>query len=224
MSGGTLKGEFVTLPVPISGPGVGNIAVDHGSLISGTIDDAHLRYTGYVDRSTAAVFSIKKGSLTIDGGTMSQSAGSHIQLDADAAVGVFGTVINNGVWNALGSVNFDDAQGEGLFQNKGSFNATLGSVIFHALLENQDGGNLWANGGSISLNGNSVHSLGSILQASSGSQINLNAGTHTFNGGSLAGGGYVYAIAGTTNIAGNVGTTSGPATGNSAFLAARLPA
>ncbi len=213
MSGGTLKGEFLSFPAPISGPGVGNIAVDHGSLISGTIDDANLRYTGYVDRSTAAVFSIKKGSLTIDGGTMSQSAGSHIQLDADAAVGVFGTVINNGVWNALGSVNFDDAQGEGLFQNKGFFNATLGSVIFHALLENQDGGNLWANGGSISLNGNSVHSPSSILQASSGSQINLNAGTHTFNGGSLTGGGYVYAIAGTTNIAGNVGASSGPATG-----------
>ncbi|MBN8459584.1 MAG: hypothetical protein J0M04_17275 [Verrucomicrobia bacterium] len=213
MEGGTVGGAYDNgSGVVMAGPGAGWLAADHGTLATGEINDANLRYTGMVQRSGTGGFSIRKGSLRVDG-VMTQSPGSHIQLDPDTAEDKFGAVENLGEWNALGACRFDNLGGGGKFLNSGLFNAAAGTVEVMAGLENRDGGRLSATGGAIQLKGGSLHESGSVMDASAAQSVSLVSGVHTFDGGSLVGQGWIYAQGGSTVLNGSVGPVSGAAQG-----------
>jgi fibronectin-binding autotransporter adhesin len=217
LEGGVLRGEYDSpLGILITGPGQGEIAVDHGQIQYGRIEKAHLRYTGAASKSnTIFSFAIADGSLTNDG-TFTQSANGNIELHATSPANNGGTVYNRGSWQSLGTSTVSSTAGGGLFHNAGLLTHASGTLTIAAPFENVSGGTLSTMGGTIVLTKNTIHHSGSVLNADNGN-IRLQSSTHSFQGGSFNGAGFVELTSGTMQLLGNVGNTIGAATGKLLF-------
>jgi hypothetical protein len=213
IEGGVLKGAYLMgLGIVLAGPGVGHIAVDHGNLTIGRIENAHLRYTGSAQKSSSlSAFAIANGSLTNDG-TFTQSANGNFELHAASPENDGGTIRNRGLWQSLGASTVQSTTGGGLFANAGTLTHAAGDLTISAPFENESGGTITTTGGTVILSRDSTHRSGSVLNADGGN-ISLRTQTHAFHGGSISGAAFVELPSGTMQVSGNVGPVSGPATG-----------
>lgn len=213
IEGGVLKGAYLMgLGIVLAGPGAGHIAVDHGNLSIGRIEDAHLRYTGSAQKSSSlSGFAIANGSLTNDG-TFTQAANGNFELHLATPASDSGTIRNNGIWQSLGASSIQSTAGGGLFANAGTLTHAAGNLTVSAPFENESGGTITTTGGTVILSRDSTHQSGSVLNADGGN-ISLRTQTHAFHGGSISGAAFVELPSGTMQVTGNVGPLSGPATG-----------
>jgi len=187
------------------------LSVDHGYLSTGTMTGtAVLRFTGVSSKPNYTTLNMAGGTIRNDG-VFNQSYQANYDMDVDGDAGG-GTIQNNGDWNLANSSIFYNTYGEGVINNAGNFNQAGGGNFINAAFNNQAGGSLNATAGYIELQGGGSQAIGATLNANGGS-IYFNGGTHVLNGGAFAGGDFTYDSAGTVVIAGNVGTSTGQATG-----------
>ena len=207
-----------------SGPATGRFGINGGTVNgtdtlsaatgwfhSGTISgDVTLRVTGDSLKPANSQLSMTGGTIRNDG-SLVQESGGNINLDPTSTAGA-GSIVNHGTWTSQGTTRLDNSYNNGAFYNSGTYTQESGSATIGAILYNQADGLVESLAGNTFLAGGGFHETGSTLRANGGS-IYLNGGTHRFNGGSFDGPGYIYASAGTVQLAGNIGPLTGPASG-----------
>ncbi len=191
--------------------GTAMLSVERGYFSTGSMTGtAVLRLTGESSKISNTYFTMSGGTIQNDG-SFSQGAEANWDLDnSDVAGG--GTISNNGTWTMNGSSSFSNTYGGGSFDNAGTFHQAVGYSWMRPAFHNRATGVLNSTAGYILLAGGGSQAAGSILNAAGG-DIYFYGGTHELNGGTLTGSNFTYASLGTVNINGNVGATSGPATG-----------
>ncbi|MEO8613763.1 MAG: hypothetical protein ABI600_01370 [Luteolibacter sp.] len=187
------------------------LSVDRGYLSTGTMTEtAVLRFTGVSTKADNSNLAMQGGTIRNDG-TLTQGYQANFDLDTSSTEGG-GTIQNNGIWNITNDCNFSNTYGGGQINNSGTFNQSGGYNSIFAAFNNSAGGVLNASAQYILLRGGGTQAVGSILNADGG-DIHFYGGTHTLNGGTFTGSLFTYASVGTVNVMGNVGASSGPATG-----------
>lgn len=191
--------------------GTGTLSVDHGYLAAGSMaGTVTLRFTGNSQKISSTVLNMN-GGLIRNEGTMTQPASADFNLDSDSTTG-FGTIVNTGTWNQTGASTISNGSGAGVIDNYGLWHASAGNSNTFAYFTHHPDSIFRCTAGQVIFLGGSLLKAGATLDADGGS-LYFSTGTHTLEGGTIIGSSSVYSNAGTTTVTGNVGSTSGNATG-----------
>lgn len=191
--------------------GTATLSADHGYLASGHVSGSvTVRFTGASSKADYTQLTMSGGTILNDG-AFSQNYQANYDLDNSDSPGG-GTIRNNGTWTMNSGSIFYNSYGGGVITNAGGFNQAGGVNSVNASFHNEAGGSINSTSGYILLNGGGTQVPGSILNADGGN-IYFNGGTHLLTGGTLTGGTFTYTSAGVVSVDGEVGASSGIATG-----------
>lgn len=191
--------------------GTGMLSVDHGYLAAGSMaGTVTLRFTGNSQKISSTVLNMNGGTIRNEG-TMTQPASADINLDSDSTTG-FGTIVNTGIWNQTGGSNLSNGSDAGVIDNYGLWQVSAGNSNTYAYFTHHPDSTFRCTAGQVIFLGGGRLKAGATIDADGGA-IYLSTGTHTLEGGTITGSSSVYTSAGTTTVQGDVGNTSGSATG-----------
>jgi hypothetical protein len=197
ISGGTVNGTAM-------------ISAERGYFSGGTITGSStLRFTGNSNKASSTL-NMNGGTIRNEG-TFTCAESGDFNLDS-ASGGGAGTILNHGTWTLAGACTFSNSNSSGQIINHGTFSSNAGASNILAAVHHQAGSVFRCSSSYILLGGGGTVLPGSTLDANGG-HIYFNGGTHTLSGGTITGTHFVYSNLGTTQVTGDVGASTGPATG-----------
>lgn len=206
---GTASGGFGISSGTVVGTAM--ISAERGSFLAGTMGGSvTLRYTGASTKWSNSILNMNGGTIRNEG-TFTQQASGDFNLDNFTGGGA-GNLTNTGTWIHSGGNQIANTNNNGTIDNFGLWHVSSGNSTNAAYFTHHDGSTYRVSGGQMIFTQGSRLKPGAEIEVNNG-YLYLNGGTHTLEGGSITGPFFVYSGSGVTTVTGDVGATSGPATG-----------